>query len=243
MSLQPESFCVPGKPPQTEAQCSGKSSVFQPPAEDHLWPGQASHLHRGSEVRCQMLELPGSPGCWKVHPDKDDIPTCPTGPPQAGPRHTGPPRMGGWWSWPGLAYTYIVAVTEVVAVVQSEDGGRHLVVFGRDTVHIHIVEIFQQETPGEDRLDWEVTVKPRPTERYLHRSGLNNHNSSPSDSKGWNCWPSVPWIPRHIPSYPALWRLGLGPMGPHQLAGSFSWPLYLVTWQYFSTTFSPVLIL
>ena len=60
---------------------------------------------------------------------------------------------GAGLAWPGLACTYIVAVTEVVAVVQSEDGGRHLVVFGRDTVHIHIVEIFQQETPGEDRLD------------------------------------------------------------------------------------------
>ena len=54
---------------------------------------------------------------------------------------------------PGLASTYIVAVTEVVGVVQCEDGGRHLVVFGRDTVHINIVEILQEEAPGEDRLE------------------------------------------------------------------------------------------
>ena len=52
---------------------------------------------------------------------------------------------------PGLASTYIVAITEVVGVIQREHGHWHLVMFGTDSVHIHIVEIFQQKTPDEDR--------------------------------------------------------------------------------------------
>ena len=44
-----------------------------------------------------------------------------------------------------------MAITEVVGVVQREHGHWHLVMFGPDSVHIHIVEIFQQETPDEDR--------------------------------------------------------------------------------------------